>query len=84
LSIVGYGRVRPLKASPSGGLRPALTGLDGWAAGLAFATAAGGPAVRRGHVVVAVRGLGATPARGGRRAVAGWPGGRALADHRLL
>jgi len=25
--IVGSGDVRPLKASPSGGLRPALTGL---------------------------------------------------------
>ena len=35
LSHDGFGHVRPLKASPSGGLRPALTGLAWVAAGLA-------------------------------------------------
>jgi len=28
--MMGSGGVRPLKASPSGGLRPALTGLISW------------------------------------------------------
>jgi len=30
--MTGSADVRPLKASPSGGLRPALTGLGAWAA----------------------------------------------------